>query len=125
MINSSNITEKANAGQKQRFINTTWEIATYDVWGNEREGFEVNDVYRHGEIELRIPVTVNNAGTPQQFESAYPTDKQLRQALDLRRVQIETDGDDTMIYVRTTRIDYPAGELRCTSHASLSPIREK
>lgn len=123
MINSSTQNKKASAGQKQQFILTTWEVATYDVWGNERDGFEVNDVYRHGEVELHIPVSTFNAGTPHEFQSASPTDKQLRQALDLRRVQIETEGDDLIIYVRATRTDYPCGELRCTSHKSLSPIQ--
>jgi hypothetical protein len=24
----------------------TWRLYTYDVWGNEEDGFEVNDVFR-------------------------------------------------------------------------------
>lgn len=109
---------------RKQYINTTWEIADYDVWGNARDGYDVNDVYRHGEIELRIAVEVNNAGTPQEFLSAYPSDSQIRKALGLRRFKIETDGDDLNIYVNRARDGYPCGELRCTSHKSLSPIRK-
>ncbi len=123
MQSASNQNQKAIAGQKQQFVNTVWEVVTYDVWGNERDGFEVNAAYRHGTVELRIPVTVNNVGTPREFSSACPTDKQLRQALSLRPIQIETEGDDLTVYVNAARNGYPCGELRCISHASLSPIR--
>ncbi len=122
-MQTTNQNTKASVRQKARFIDTTWEVITYDVWGNERDGFEVNQAFRHGSIDLRIPVTVCNEGTPQQFESAHPTDKQLREALSLSRIQIETEGDDLTVYVTHTRTSYPCGELRCTSHASLSPVR--
>ena len=109
---------------KSKYIETTWEIRTYDVWGNAKDGYEVNDSYRAGEVTLRLKVKVNNAGTPQEFLSAYPTDSQIREALSLRRIKIETDGDDLSIYVNRARDSYPCGELYCTSHKSLSPIRE-
>ena len=41
---------------------TTWALRTYDVWGNARDGWDVNDVYDGGEIELRIPQTRHNIG---------------------------------------------------------------
>lgn len=108
-----------------KFINTTWEIAHYDVWGNARDGYDVNDVYRAGEVHIRLRVETYNAGTPQEFLSASPTDSQIRRALSLRRFKIETDGDDLVIYVNRARDGYPCGELRCVSHASLWPIRER
>lgn len=104
-------------------ITTTWEIATYDVWGNARDGYEVNDVYRHGETTLVLTVNTYNQGTPQEFESASPTDRQLRRVFGLGKVQIDTDGDDLHIYVNRARDSYPIGELHCTSHKSLSPIQ--
>lgn len=30
----------------------TWRVCTYDVWGNEEEGYEVNDVYGGRTIDL-------------------------------------------------------------------------
>ena len=108
----------------KRTIETTWEYATYDVWGNAREGYEVNDVYRHREpITLVLEVNTYNQGTPQQFDSATPTDRQLRRVFGLGRIQLDTDGDDLTIYVNRARDSYPIGELHCTSHKSLSPIQ--
>jgi hypothetical protein len=104
-------------------IDTTWELRTYDVWGNARDGYEVNDTYRAGTVTLRLTVIVNNAGTPQEFVSAYPSDSQIRRAMSLRRFRLETDGDDLTIYVNRAKDSYPCGEMHCTSHASLSPIR--
>jgi hypothetical protein len=109
----------------KQYINTTWERRSYDVWGNARDGYEVNDSYRIGETTIRIAVEVNNAGTPQEFLSAYPSDSQIRQALSLRRFKLELDGDDLHIYVNRAKDSYPLGELYCTSHTSLSPISAK
>lgn len=109
--------------KKTEYIEARFAVATYDVWGNARDGYEVNDRYGHGEITLRLPVQIANPGTPHEFRHATPTDKQLREALDLKpRVKIDTDGDDLNIYVRHAPTDYPCGELVCTSHKSLSPI---
>lgn len=109
----------------KKTIQTRWSIATYDVWGNARDGYDVNDVYRRGEIELSIDVAVNNAGSPQEFESASISDKQIRSVFGLGKTQIDVDGDDTVYYVNRARDGYPIGELVCESHESLSPIREK
>src|SRR5271157_4773320 len=84
---------------KTRYIETTWELRTYDVWGNAKDGYEVNDTRRAGEVDICCKVEVNNAGTPQEFLSAFPSDSQIRKALSLRRFKIETDGDDLTIYV--------------------------
>ena len=113
--------------RKAEYIDTTWEVRTYDVWGNPKDGYEVNDTYRFkaGEVTIRCKVEVNNASTPQEFLSAYPSDSQIRRALSLRRFKIETDGDDLNIYVNRAKDSYPCGELYCTSHESLSPIRTK
>lgn len=106
-------------------ITTRWEKRTYDVWGNAEDGFEVNDSYSHGEIEIEIEPTVNNEGTPHEFTSAHPTDDQLREIFDiLEGVEIDVTGDDLNIYVNIAEDGYPAGELFCVSHESLSPIKD-
>jgi hypothetical protein len=106
-------------------INSVWETATYDVWGNAKDGWEVNNTFRGGEIELRIPQTRFNAGMKGEFLGASPTDKQIRQVFNLGTTQIETDGDDIHITVNRKRDGYPLGEMRCISHDSLSPIKPK
>lgn len=109
----------------QKTIETVWEVATYDVWGNAQDGYDVNDTYRHGTVNLRLNVTTYNVGTLNEFESATPTDRQLRRVFGLGRIQLDTDGDDLHIYVNRKRDGYPIGELYCVSHESLSPIRVK
>ncbi len=107
--------------------NTTWEVWTYDVWGNARDGYDVNDRSCHTRaLELDLPIETNNIGTPQEFTSASPSDSQIRKAFGLaRNLRLETDGDDLAIYVRRARDGYPIGELLCVSHESLGPIRRK
>lgn len=108
---------------RARTITTTWEMRTYDVWGNARDGYQVNDSSSHGEITLRLRVETHNVGTEHEFQSAYPSDKQLRATFGVR-CQLDVSGDHLNVYVNRERDGYPIGELYCTSHASLSPIRK-
>jgi len=112
---------------KRRVIKTVWEVRTYDVWGNAKDGYEVNDLFIvHRAYELEIPVETANPGTKQAFNYAYPTDKQIRQALDIKpKFRLDIDGDDMHLYVNLARDGYPLGEMYCTSHDSLSPIQAK
>ena len=106
-------------------IETTWEVWTYDVWGNAEEGYNVNDRYclQHA-YPLTLAVVTNNPGTDRAFDSASPSDKQIREALGLvEDASITTDGDDLYIQVDASEDGYPLGELSCMSHESLSPIR--
>ncbi len=107
---------------KRKTVDTVWEVATYDVCGNSRDGFEVNDVYRRGTTEIACKIEVNNRGTPQEFKSAYPTDSQIREVFGIK-CSIEIDGDDMVVYINRAKDSYPIGELRCISHKSLSPIK--
>ena len=96
----------------------------YDVWGNEEGGYDVNDracFDRNGELILRIEV--NNAGTPQEFESAYPSKAQIRRLFGLSTFKLDLGGDDIHIDITRARDGYPIGEMLCTSHKSLSPPR--
>lgn len=43
-------------------VPTTWELHSYDVWGNSRDGYEVNDAFDMGSFDLRIPQTRYNIG---------------------------------------------------------------
>jgi hypothetical protein len=116
---------KTMAKKIPAFVDTTWFFRTYDVWGDAENGYEVNDTFRAGEVTIRCAIERNNPDTPQEFLSAFPSDSQIRRAFSLRRVKIETDGDDLHIYVKRARDGYPCGEMHCTSHDSLSPIRGK
>ena len=108
-----------------RTLETTWEVCTYDVLGNAEDGYEVNDRYRvHRAYPLTLAVVTNNPGTDRAFNSASPSDAQIREALGLvEDASITTDGDDLYIQVDASEDGYPLGELSCMSHESLSPIR--
>lgn len=109
---------------QKKTVNTTWEVWTYDVWGNAKDGYQVNDRFcQDRAYPLKLEVEACNAGTEREFETACPSDKQLRAVFGVK-CKLETDGDDCNIYVNRARDQYPLGELLLTSHASLSPIRE-
>ena len=112
-----------NQSKKIRLL-TTWDVWTYDVWGNHEDGFDVNDrccIARN--YELAIPIETHNAGTPHEFRSASPTDRQIKKALGVLGA-IETEGSDVMITVSLAKNGRPIGELICTSHENLSPIKK-
>ena len=47
----------------------TYQLWTYDVWGNAKDGFEVNDRYKHGVVSIKCHAKKFNVGTPQEFTS--------------------------------------------------------
>lgn len=102
---------------------TVWSLRTYDVWGNARDGYEVNDNYDAGEVELRIPQTRYNVGRASEFIGAFPSDRQIKRAFGVN-CRISIDGDDLTVYVEREKDGYPIGEMHCESHASLSPVRK-
>lgn len=102
-------------------IVTKWQKCSYDVWGNKRDGYEVNDTRNAGTVELRLKVQTTNAGTPQEFKHATPSNYLLRKVFGVS-CHLDTDGDDCVIYVNRRSDGYPIGELRLQSHKALSPI---
>lgn len=108
----------------RKTVDTTWELRTYDVIRSRESGYEVNDSYSHGEISLRLRVQTASAGLIVGCDVAYPSDYQFGQVFGTS-ARLSIDGDDVNIYVSRERDGYPLGELVCTSHASLSPIRER
>lgn len=105
-------------------IKTRWAKRTYDVWGNKKDGYEVNDSFSCGEVEIACKVNTWNKGTKNEFVTCYPSDYALQQIFGTR-ANIETTGDDIHVYVLRASDSYPLGELHCVSHESLSPIKEK
>lgn len=97
-------------------VKTIWAKYVYDIWGNAEDGYDVNDVFSDGEVILNCEI--KNGGN---FLYASPSDNQLKKVFGYTG-KIDTLGDDLIIYVNTLK-GYPLGELRCISHASLSPIR--
>ena len=106
---------------RAKTLNTVWEMRTYDVWGNSKNGFEVNDICQQGTVYLTLRVQVANEGTLYEFAYAHPSNRQLQKVFGFHGV-IDIDGDDTIVYVNRSCDGYPLGELHLVSHESLSPI---
>jgi hypothetical protein len=90
-----------------------YRVFTYDVWGNARDGFDVNYVYPQGTVEIRCKLKVYNAGTPEEFASWGPTDRQLSRACGFRGVQWDSaDDPEYTISCENPRNGRPIGEVR-------------
>ncbi len=88
----------------------TYELITYDVWGNARDGFEVNDNFSQGNVSLTVKAQVFNPGTKQEFIVFIPTDLQLNRLLGIRGGI--WDGDKGTWYCDNKRNGKPICELR-------------
>jgi hypothetical protein len=106
----------------RKTIETVWNVRTYDVWGNRKDGYEVNDIHSCGTVTINCKIQTHNAGSCGDFKCATPSDYQLQTIFGVR-CALNTDGDDTHIYVDRAADSYPIGELECESHDSLAPIR--
>lgn len=104
------------------------EWATFDVLGNARDGYQVNDLYRQGEIRIPVQPTVSNVprfpGASDSYRS-FPaagsfscnvvvsfglTDRAIRKALDIR-CRVTIDGDDTHYTIDRESDGKPLAEL--------------
>lgn len=76
-----------------------WRMYTYDVWGNARDGFEVNNVFRTGHV-IEIPVREGRGGVGASDRDILNILKEaglVRQ--DVRPSQVRIDGDDEILEV--------------------------
>ncbi len=87
----------------------TFRLWTYDVWGNARDGFDVNDCYKQGLVTIKCKREVFNAGTPHEFETFNPTDRQLSRAVGCSR--LSWDWQDGDYYAEDSRNGRPMCEL--------------
>lgn len=54
-------------------IETTWEVWTYDVWGNAEDGYDVNDRYNVSrDYAIDLTPETYNAGQAAEFVAAFP-----------------------------------------------------
>lgn len=98
-----------------------YELWFYDVWGNEEDGFDVNNRYcANRDFVIMTNPKVHNRGTPRQFVDFYPTYKQVLQSLvdagelieSALTADIEIDGDGEYIYLTDVDAGYcPLCEL--------------
>lgn len=105
-------------------IKTQWDLRTYDVWGNKRDGYDANDSYWAGSVTLQLTIETANVGTDRAFDFAFPSDRAIQRVFGVR-CKLDISGDDIDVYINRESDGFPIGEMHCTSHESLSPIRAK
>lgn len=83
-----------------------YEVITYDVWGNKRDGYEVNDAYHTGEI-----VDVSDSDSDKDIIRKLKAVGIIRKGF--RFSSFIVDGDpDCNFYVDYEPTMYPVCELR-------------
>ena len=83
-----------------------WQVITYDVWGNNREGYDVNDKHKSGRV--RMHVAYSDRQVIATLKAAGVINSRCRYA------SFDIDGDADTIYVTysTSRMHgYPVCEL--------------
>lgn len=95
------------------FIIRKYRLITYDVWGNARDGWEVNNSFSTGTVvEIKCKLVVHNAGTPHEFASYAPTDRQLSRSIGEKGLVWDGSGAPDEPQYAEYRNGKPACELR-------------
>lgn len=100
-----------------------YRLWTYDVWGNARDGFDVNDRYSHGYVDIVCKRETFNVGTPNEFHTWEPTDRQLSRAAGFKGVA--WDGQEGSYHAEVSRNGRPIGELDEEDRPELAAEREQ
>ena len=98
-----------------------YDVWSLDVWGNEEDGFDVNDrsCYERG-VEFPTTHNVYNKGTEAEFSHNYPSDQQILETLQeigflkdrctLADITIDGESDNTM-YLEDSKTGFPICQL--------------
>ncbi len=77
-----------------------WQIADLDVWGNEKEGFEVNNVFRL-DVYIELPEDFTKADIVKALKLVGYLKKHVQNR------QVTMDGDENFIYLEQTKNGCP------------------
>ena len=108
-LTSNNLTEGIMKTEK-------WQVWAHDVWGNDKDGYEVNDKHciERG-VEFEVKGEIFNPGTPQEFISFDPTKEQffewIKSEYSVELANLEFSGDDCQVYVEFKSDAYPICEF--------------
>jgi len=86
-----------------------YRLWTFDIWGNARDGFDVNDRFSHGYVTIKCKRRDYNAGTAHEFSDWEPTDRQLSRVAGFLRVT--WDGQEGHYFAESSSNGRPIGEL--------------
>lgn len=86
---------------------TRYEWIDLDVWGNARDGFEVNNSWRTG-----LFIVIPDTATDRDILKALRDARILTRGATTRSVTI--DGDDGMLFLEKVKDGSPVGHLYAT-----------
>jgi len=98
-----------------------YDVWSLDVWGNEEDGFDVNDksCFQRG-VEFPTYPQGYNKGTPREFWEHWPSDQQIIDTLieigflnpDVKLSDIDIDGDPQYsLYLEELSNGFPICQL--------------
>jgi hypothetical protein len=90
---------------KDKKINV-WDIYSYDVWGNSRDGYEVNDTFKSG-YEIELPEDYSDV----QLLKAMKDSGFIKKTVKLSQLSIDGDGE-SYINIDEAKNGRPFCELR-------------
>lgn len=116
----------------KKYIRVRYQVLALDVWGNAKDGFEVNQIFRtNDELECTAVLKRYNEGRPGEFYQYEPEDKYVVRALKaagLLKKRVHTrsltiDGEnDATLYVEATRNSEPLWHLECLEPEKLASV---
>ena len=82
-----------------------YRLYTYDLWGNSKDGYQVNDVYSQDVFEIDDSLT----------------DKQIFKIIGIKpqsqnHVEFDTNGDENTLYIQAKKDAKPICELRLVTN---------
>ena len=97
-----------------------YDVWNLDVWGNEDDGFDVNDRSCYWRAaEFPTVCTKYNVGTPNEFKNVWPSDAQILQTLkdigflkdSCKLADITIDGEHEQLFIEESNNGYPICQL--------------
>ena len=80
---------------------STWKLYSHDLWGNEKEGYEINDYYYQGKVELSEDDDVIDV---------MKSDGWIKKGIHRKSIEVDIHEDD--IYITDLRTSRPEYTLR-------------
>ena len=79
-----------------------WRLHSYDVWGNRKDGFQVNQEFRTSYV-LRLPRDVKNKELVRILRA---------EGYVARHIHLDVDGNEDDLYIENARTGEPLFALR-------------
>ena len=96
-------------GRTRKAVYSTYN---YDVWGNEDDGYEVNDVFCiNRAVEFTQEELVYNEGLPFEFRCWVVPEQEVKEYFGYMQ-DVTIDGDDEGTIYLELEDGMPAGEIR-------------